>query len=179
MTKIMVCRTSAAMLPAEDLEIVKKFLFGVFDGVGEIHRRAWRIIWRRIIKLAPGEITWFETIIPRNGQFHKKFFVLLEVGFDAWEPDRVRRSYRGKPILKNFDLFREEVTILAGYYEQTFDLRGRMRLRALSISFANMEEPDFERLYSAVIDVLLREVCKNYKNRSEIDAVVNEIMLFV
>ena len=117
-------------------------------------------------------------IFPRNGKFHRKYFALLNLGFDSWEPDRKHKSYKGREVAKNFERFREDITILAGYYFQTFDLQGRMVLKAQSISFANMDDVEFERLYSAVVDVLLREVCKNYKNRAEIDRVVNELVGF-
>jgi hypothetical protein len=103
---------------------------------------------------------------------------LLNVGFDMWEPKRKRKSYKGMPIEKNFDQFREDITILAGFYEQTFNLKGEMKMRAKSISFANMEDDEFSELYEAVLTVLLREVCTKYAGRDELDAVVNRVMDF-
>ncbi|MEO7559011.1 MAG: DUF1367 family protein [Nitrosospira sp.] len=178
MAKINVCRTNMELPTGNVLEGVRAFLFGAVDGASKDDQRAWRAFWRRMMNLSPGEIAQAEMTIPRNGKFHRKFFALLSLGFDSWEPDRKRKSYKGREVAKNFEQFREDITILAGYYVQTFDLKGRMTLKAQSISFANMDDIEFERLYSAVADVLLREVCKNYKNREEIDRVVNQIVGF-
>ena len=54
-----------------------------------------------------------------------------------------------------------------------------MKLKARSISFANMEQPEFEELYSAVADVLLEHVLSNYANRAQLDEVVNKVMGFL
>lgn len=159
---------------------VRDFLFGgVFDGAREDDRLAWRRFWKRMVGLEPGEMAVADMRFPRNPKFHRKFFALLQIGFDAWEPARKRKKYKGKPVLKNFEQFREDVTILAGYYEQTFNLRGEMKLKAKSIKFASMDEAEFERLYSSVADVLLQNVLQNYSGREELDDVVDKILGFV
>lgn len=178
MSKITVCRTNVEMPTGAALEAVRSFLFNCLAGLDRENDRGWKRFWKLATGADPGELFFLELVFPRNGKFHRKFFALLNLGFDSWEPDRVRKSYKGRTVAKNFEQFREDVTILAGYYEQTFNLRGRMKLKAKSISFANMDDLEFERLYSDVVDVLLREVCKNYKNRAEIDRVVNQMMGF-
>ncbi len=120
-----------------------------------------------------------EVVQPRNPKFHRKFFALLNLGFEAWEPGRKHKTHKGIPVSKNFEQFREDITILAGFYEQTFDLHGRLKLKAKSISFAKMEEPEFEQLYSAVADVLLEHVLTKYAGREELDSVVNQLMGFL
>ena len=47
---------------------------------------------------------------------------------------------------------------------------------AKSISFGRMEEPEFEKLYSAVVNVLLARVLTTYENREQLDAVVDQIL---
>lgn len=179
MAKIQILRTDKAMPPAAALEGASALLFGAIDGMGEDSRKAWRKFWRRIMSLEPGEIAQIEATIPRNPKFHRKFFALLQVGFDAWDGGRVRKTYKGRPVAKNFERFRKDVLILAGFYDQTFDLRGCMVLEAKSISFANMDDDAFEKVYSSVADVLLEKVLTNYAGRSELDAVVNEILGFL
>ena len=112
----------------------------------------------------------------RNPKFHRKFFALLNIGFAAWEPVQVH-SRHGE-IEKNFDQFREDVTILAGYYEQHHRLDGTFRVRAKSIKFGSMGEAEFTKLYSAVIDVLLKRVLTQYKGREELDRVVDQVLGF-
>jgi len=54
-----------------------------------------------------------------------------------------------------------------------------MKLKAKSISFANMDDAEFEKVYSAVADVLLNGVLVRYSGRSELDVVVNQILGFL
>lgn len=94
----------------------------------------------------------------RNTQFHRKFFALLKFAFDVWSERCGQREYKGKTVEPNFERFRADVTILAGYYEPIFDVRGDTRLQAKSIAFSRMDEAEFADLYSRVIDVLLNKV---------------------
>lgn len=178
MAKITICRTNIAMPTGRDLDAVRTFLFNIFAGLNQNDDRAWKRCWRKLTGAEPGEMFLLDLIFPRNWKYHRRFFALLQLGFDSWEPDRKRKSYKGREVSKNFDQFREDITILAGYYVQTFDLKGRMTLKAQSISFASMDDLEFERVYSDVVDVLLREVCKNYKDREEIDRVINKLIGF-
>jgi hypothetical protein len=159
-------------------DAVREFLFRCLDGMGNDDKRAWRRFWHRVKGMEAGEVIEIEMTFPRNPKFHRKFFALLNVGFDAWQPNRKRKSYKGKAMQKNFEQFREDVTILAGWYEQTFNIRGEMVLRAKSVSFTKMDDAEFEKLYSAIIDVLLRDVCANYKTHEEIERVVDNIIAF-
>lgn len=122
-----------------------------------------------------GSLVELEVTEVRNYQFHKKFFALLKVGFDAWEP--TVEEHRGMPVQKNFDRFRKDVTIAAGFYEQVVNIRGDVRAEAKSIAFGNMSEEEFGKLYNSVVDVLLQRVLKHYK-REDLDHVVKQIMDF-
>jgi len=179
MSKLTIARTDTQMPSGPALDNVHSFLFTVLDGFGEADKKSWRRFWRRVISAEPGEMFTVETIFPRNPKFHRKMFALLSVGFDSWEPDRKRFNYNGRPIEKNFERFREQVLIMAGHYDQVFSLRGdKMELVAKSISYAALDDAEFETLYSAVIDVLLREVCTRYEGRGELEAVAEQFMRF-
>jgi hypothetical protein len=175
--RITVARTLRSM--PEDLSAASLLLFEALDGASHEDRNAWRRLWKRITKFEAGECIQIDVVQPRNSKFHRKFFALLDVGFESWDPERKHKSYRGMPVAKNKEQFREDVTIMAGYYEQTFDLRGNLKLKAKSISFAKMEQEEFEELYSAVATVLLEQVLSNYKDRAELDSVVEQIIGFV
>lgn len=113
----------------------------------------------------------------RNIKFHRKFFAMLQVAFEAWDPEL--KTYGDEVAVKNFDRFRKDVMILAGFYNATVNLKGEIRLEALSISFANMDEDEFEKVYSKVAEVLLAKVLKaaGY-NRKELDRVVEQMQEF-
>lgn len=179
MSKINLIRTGMALPDGPALDGARDLLFKALDGFSPDDKKSWRRFWRHLMKLEPGEMAQAEMMFPRNSKFHRKFFALLNIGFDAWEPPRKRRTYKGMPVQKNFDQFREDVIISAGFYDQTFDLRGRMKVKAKSISFAKMDDVEFERVYSAVADVLLGGVLVGYASRDELDRVVDQIMGFV
>jgi len=178
LSDITITRTNIA-LPAEaELEVVRTVLFKCIKGTTERENKAWRRWWKRVINFDAGEISFLKFIIPRNGKFHRKFFALLQVGFDAWEPDRKRYSYKGIPIQKDFEQFREDVIIASGNYIQTFNLEGHMKMRAKSISFTSMDDAEFSELYESVLTVILNKICVNYKNREELNSVVEKILGF-
>lgn len=99
--------------PEKDLSSVRSFLFGVVDGAGKDDRSAWQRFWSKVKRLEPGEVFDFEIVFPRNSKFHRKFFALLQVGFESWDPGRKHKTHKGIPVTKNFEQFREDVTILA------------------------------------------------------------------
>jgi len=178
MSRITIVRTGFPWPISAVAEAVSGFLFGCLCGMSDADKKMWKRLWTQIKRMDAGEIFTVEFIFQRNPKFHRKMFALFQVGFDAWEPDRKHKTHKGKPVEKNFERFRSDITILAGYYDQVFDLKGRMKLEAKSISFAKMVQDEFEQLYSAVIDVLLREVCTKYAGREELDSVVEQILNF-
>jgi hypothetical protein len=88
---------------------------------------------------------------PRNPQFHRKFFALLNFAFEYWEPDE---EHMGIKTEKNFDRFRKDVLIIAGFRKVVVSIRNEARYEAESISFAKMDETRFNEVYRAVFRVL-------------------------
>lgn len=97
---------------------------------------------------------------PRNLPFFRKFWALLDLAFDSWEPEPV--FYKGAEIQGSKERFRKDLIILAGHGEPFFNINGEVRYEAKSISFAKMNEETFEALYSSVITVVLQRVLVNY-----------------
>ena len=111
----------------------------------------------------------------RNLKFHRKFFAMLNIGFEAFEPDQ--KDYKGQVAVKNFDRFRKDVIILAGFYDATYDIQGNLKLEAHSISFGKMSEDEFNKVYNACCNVLLQKVLHNY-TRDDLDSVVEQLTRF-
>jgi hypothetical protein len=148
-------------------------------GMGEDNERAYGRFKGWLKGLGIGEFFTLSYKKPRNVRFHRKFFALLNHAFEHWEPEsgRKRLKYKGLAIEKNFERFRADITVLAGYYVPSYDTKGRLVLEPKSISFANMEEEEFEKLYAAVLDALLKHVLTNYK-REDVERVVEELERF-
>ena len=116
-------------------------------------------------KVKVGETVRLTLVRPRNIRFHRKFFALINLAFDYWEPPKHGEGSawaEKMPIERNVERFRKDVTIMAGYYDATYRLNGDVRFEAKSISFGSMSEDDFEKLYSKVIDVIINRVCTQY-----------------
>ena len=127
------------------------------------------------IDIKQGEVVSAEIKRPRNYRFHKKYFALLNYAFGVWEPECL--DYNGQEVGKSFDRFRDDITILAGYYTLSENIKGEPKAEAKSISFGKMHEDEFSCLYSKTIDVILKHVLKNY-TREDVDRVVENIIGF-
>lgn len=112
----------------------------------------------------------------RNVRFHRKFFAMLNLAFDAWEP--AAQEYHGMPARKNLDRFRKDMLVMAGFYTATVNMQGEIRLEPVSMSFANMDEDRFNGVYNRVADVVLDKVLSNY-TREDLERVVEQLLGFL
>ena len=106
-------------------------------------------------KTKHGQFVEVEITRPRNWQFHKKYFALLNFAFENWD-------IPNDSAAKNFEKFRGDLIIMAGFYEKVWSPNGEMRLYPKSISFANMEEQEFQELYSKTVSIILEKVLTTY-----------------
>lgn len=114
----------------------------------------------------------------RNVDHHRKYFALLNYAYDCWEPLAPIIEHEWQELAqKNFDRFRKDIAILCGFYEASYRLNGECRLEAKSISFANMDQDEFEKLYDKTIDVIVKHVLTNYTG-DELRNVVDQVMEF-
>lgn len=126
-------------------------------------------------KWPTGEFLKADVVRPRNYKFHRKFFAMINVGYEAWEPPEL--LYKGLKAEKNPDRFRADCIVQAGFYDVVANLNGEVRVEPKSIAFGKMEEDEFEKVYSAVANVILRKVLTTY-TRDDLDKVVDQIMGF-
>ncbi|WP_284973888.1 DUF1367 family protein [Atlantibacter hermannii] len=155
----------------------------------------------------------------RNPAFHRKFFALLNLGFEYWEPtggaissnerklvngyarylaafggnesalmdaaeqylDQVasRRITNGISLCKSFDAYRAWVTIEAGHFDTIQLPDGTLRKHPRSISFASMDETEFQQLYRAALDVLWRWILSRvFRDQREAENAAAQLMNF-
>ena len=127
-------------------------------------------------KIKMGSILHGDFTKARNPQFLRKFFALLNLAFDYWQPGELNDKYGS--VEKNFEQMREDLTILAGYYERHFRVDGSVRVKAKSISFASMDEDEFSKLYQAVLTVVLNKIMVEFEREAVDQMVVNSILEF-
>ncbi|EEZ39910.1 DUF1367 family protein [Photobacterium damselae] len=140
----------------------------------------------------------FKTI--RNPMFHRKYFALLNLGFDYWEPKggtvspaergllmrfvKMLAQYGGElqtlqdiasgylehlsehraqlEIEKSFEAYRKWVIIESGFYDVVVLPNGTTRREAKSISFAKMDDVEFNELYNSSFNVLWNHILNGY-----------------
>lgn len=154
----------------------------------------------------------------RNYQFHKRFFKLLQLGFDYWTPaggailpeeqklingfvdflcrqvgqqhsvalsdaaelylaDAANSRARDIALLKSFEAYREWVTIQAGYYTEHVYPDGSRNRRAKSISFAKMDELEFQQLYKSALNVLWNWILfRKFSSPAEVENVAAQLL---
>lgn len=147
-------------------------------------------------RVRTGEIISCEFTKPRNPQFHRKFFALLNLAYEYYEPDGglmpqqelfgitglakyiaakvggvdaqalaneyvtmqiTGRSEKYPSVEKDFELFREWIISESGHSELKQTPRGIVK-KAKSISFARMDETEFNGLYKSVFNVAWRHM---------------------
>jgi hypothetical protein len=115
---------------------------------------------------------------PRNAKFLRKFFALLDALFEQWEPQDT--EYKGVQAQKSRERFREEITILAGYYDLVCSLKGEARVVAKSISFGKMDEDTFGELYNAVHKVGMDKILNSKGwTDDDLNSAVDRLMGFL
>lgn len=127
-------RTSVGLLPADD------------------RTREW------FNKLKVGTTVHAQARQLRNGAFFNKWWALVNLGYDYWSDTVETLEHKGEPVLPEFERFRKDVIILAGFYHSVVNIKGEVRIEADSLKWGSMSEETFTKLYDATIRVLLRKV---------------------
>lgn len=154
----------------------------------------------------------------RNYQFHKRFFRLLQLGFEYWNPaggailpeelklingfveflcrqvgqqhsvalscaaehylsDAAQTRTKDIALLKSFEAYREWVTIQAGYYTEHIYPDGSRNRRPKSISFACMDEIEFQQFFKSSLSVLWNFILyRSFKSQEEVENVAAQLL---
>lgn len=100
--------------------------------------------YEKLKKIKVNEPYEFEYKNSRNIRFHRKAFALFNMVFDNQE------------IYRNIDDLRYDLTVEAGYFELRVNIHGEEVKKAKSISFASMDETEFNEYYSAILDTIVK-----------------------
>lgn len=100
-------------------------------------------------KIGEGESITASLSFPRNLRFHKKFFALVRYTFHHMRED-LQIQFPSE------DALRQELILQAGYWELHRTLGGKDYIVPKSIAFDKMDEQEFEKVYSAVLDVVIK-----------------------
>lgn len=100
-------------------------------------------------KVKAGDSIEAKLTVHRSLGFHKKFFALVRYTF----------NHMGEAMLDKFpseEALRLELTLQAGYWSKHVSMGGREIIYPQSIRFDKMDQIKFEKLYSDILDVVLK-----------------------
>lgn len=87
---------------------------------------------------------------PRNYEFHKKFFALVRLTYDNLPLSLVER-WNVRSVDDMLRRFKRDL----GYYSSRTNDMGEREIEYRSISFAAMDEQEFERFYNDCVNLVL------------------------
>ena len=120
-----------------------------------------------LAKFKTGEQYQIEIKQARNPAFHRKVFAFFKFCFEYWSADKTEWQYFDER--KQFDTFRKNLTVLAGFKEVSYTIDGRMRIDAQSLAYGNMGQDEFERCYSALINAAMQNIFKGCNDERILD----------
>lgn len=100
--------------------------------------------YEKLKKIKPLAMVKCEITQPRNIGFHRKFFALIKM------------VYQNQEHYNNSDDLREDLIVSAGFYETRVNFYGEEKQKAKSISFASMNQEEFDELYNRVLDEIVK-----------------------
>lgn len=119
-------------------------------------------------KLRVGENVLCDISKPRNYEFHKKFFALIRLVLDNL-PEHISDKFN---IYSEEDML-DALKVDLGLYNIVY-VGGKQLVKVGSISFAKMDNTEFERFYNRSIDIVLNK----YMNGTERFDLIEEINRF-
>lgn len=108
-----------------------------------------------LTKFKTGEQYPVEIKLSRNPAFHRKMFAFFKFAFEHWRGGNEFQNEKAQ-----FEEFRKQLTVMAGYYDQVFNLDGQFILVARSLSFASMSQDEFEQCAVAMQNAAMATVFK-------------------
>lgn len=119
-------------------------------------------------RLRVGSVVRCKVSNPRNYEHHKKFFALVRPTFDNLPLPLVEKWN----IRNEYDMLRRFKRDL-GYFTNTINEYGEHEIEYLSISFAAMEQYEFEQFYNQCIDLVLFKYIKGIDKQDLITEIEN------
>lgn len=110
-------------------------------------------------KIKPGEEV--RATRTRNPDLHRKLFAMLRLGFENQDK------------FTNIDIYRQVLTMKAGFVHWVKGTDGREYPFPASWSFDSMDQTSFEKLYEAILEVICRETGSDKK------LIMNELLNFM
>lgn len=105
-----------------------------------VFKVAYNSDYEAIKKLKLNKVYSCEIKAPRNYQFHKKYFALINL------------VYQNQERYTDFEKLRKDLIKASGFVDEWINFKGETETEAKSISFSKMSSEDFAELYERTKD---------------------------
>lgn len=117
----------------------------------------------KLTKLKAGACVKVKVTQETNAKFRRKWWALAQYAFGMWSETMPEQLFQGQEVQPSFERFRKDLTILAGRFHPVWAVNGELRVEADSLSWARMNDEQFEAFYSATINAVLSKILHNTK----------------
>lgn len=117
-------------------------------------------------RLHVGSTVRCRVTLPRNYEFHKKFFALVRLTYDNLPLPLVERWN----VHSTDDMLRRFKRDL-GYYQSSFNELGEREIDYKSISFAAMDQSEFEKFYEDCVNLVLHKYIPGIARKDLLDEI--------
>ena len=129
-------------MPEHERAVVRKFLFGGFEGLNEQHDRRWRSFWGDAARAEVGEVIDVQYTRERSGQFHRRCMGIEQTLFDrqeCWATIKAMRDW-----LKSG----------AGWGDYQLNPRGVMKFVPRSRSYEECSDLEMREIHAGILAFL-------------------------
>ncbi len=113
-----------------------------------------------VLNRKEGDVISAQIKMVRNYGNHKRFFAFIKTTYDMQDH------------FEQMEAYRYWLTLKCGWFDTVIAPNGSTMFKPRSISFEDMEEDEFKRLFSTAIDVFLKELGNGLTER-ELMRVIN------
>lgn len=128
MPEIALVKRGPIVLDDRDNSAVRRVLFEMIGGLGEMHQKRWARFWSGFLRAEPGEMVTITTTTKRSGPFHRRHMLIESRIFEAQER------------IPEFESFRLWLKIGAGFVDWMAGPKGGVVPVPKSISYSECEE---------------------------------------
>lgn len=140
---------------------------------------AYQVDAEALLSINSGQYVIAHLTQPRNPQFHRKMFALLNYGYEFWHPTIPDCWSMDVDPQKNFDRYRGDLMVAAGYYDPVFGLDGSVQLVPRSLSYARMDDLEFGKVYKSLFNVLWEKILQHsHENPREAELGIEGLLQF-
>lgn len=98
----------------------------------------------KVRRIKPMDMVKCKITAPRNVKFHRKAFALFNLVFQNQE------------MYTDLEHLRKDLICTAGYYTERSNLHGEVIQEPKSISFAAMDEHEFNQFYDDIVNTIVK-----------------------